>query len=171
MALTVVPLSPGCTAGSSGGRESTFSWEKPKGVNSLGGLVRGESRMPLLPKSPEQLLLLLFLPGNRHKAPGFPSLHLFPAFIVLQAQGCTTQDAPRPIQVLLDSGLTAFLLPCGWSSVIETNVSFILPTSSLFPAHCTAPALWASCSPSPIVWPPAGLSHDPLACAPSWSSL
>lgn len=106
MALTVVPLSPGCRAGSSGGRESTFSWENPRGVDSSGGLGRRESAAPLLPKSPGQLLLLLFLPGSRHEAPSFPFLQLIPAFIVLQAQGCTIQDVPQPIQVLLDSSLT-----------------------------------------------------------------
>lgn len=170
MALTVVPLSPGCRAGSSGGRESTFSWESPKGVDSSGGLVRRESRVLLL-SFQRHLQLLLFLPGSRHKAPRFPSLHLIPAFIVPQAQGCTIQDVPQPIQVLLDSSLTALLLPCGWTSIIQTNVPFILLTSSLFPVPRIAPAPWASCSPSPIVLPPTGLSHDPLACALSWSSL
>lgn len=37
MALTVVPLSPGCRAGSSGGKESTFSWESPRGMESRSG--------------------------------------------------------------------------------------------------------------------------------------
>lgn len=163
MPLTVVPLSPGCRAGSSGGKESTFSWENPKGVDSSGGLVRRESRVLLLSLQ-RHLLLLLFLPGSRHEAPRFPSLCLIPAFIVPQAQGCTVQDVPQPIQVLLDSSLTLLLLPCGWTSIIQTNVPFILLASSLFPVHCTVPAPWASCSPSPIVLPAAGLSHDPLAC-------
>lgn len=170
MALTVVPLSPGRRAGSLGGRESTFSWENPKGVDSSGELVRRESRV-LLPSFQRYLLLLLFLPGSRPEAPRFPSLHLIPAFIVPQAQGCTIQDVPQPIQVLLDSSLSALLLPCGWTSIMQTNVPFILLTSTLFPVHCTAPAPWASCSPSPIVLPSAGLSRDPLACAPNWSSL
>lgn len=40
-----------------------------------------------------------------------PSFCLIPVFIVLQAQGCTIQNVPQPIQVFLDSSLSALLLP------------------------------------------------------------
>lgn len=58
----------------------------------------------------------------------------------------------------------------GPASFRQINVFFLLLSNSLFPVHCTDPAPCASCSPSPIVLPPAGLSQTPLARAPSWSS-
>lgn len=141
-------------------------------MDSSGGPVRREDKgaVSLLPRSPGHLLLLPFLPGSRQETPKFHFFCLIPVFIVLQAQGCTIQDVPQPIQVFLDASLSVLLLPCGWTSIIQTNLLFISLSNSLFPLHCTDPGSCASCSPSPIVLPPAGLSHVPLACALSWSS-
>lgn len=166
-----MPLFPGCKAGSSGGRESTFSWEIPREVDSSRGPVGREGRVQLLSfqglqatcccccfsqKADKKLQSFLPSPHSRvYTATGTG----------LYRSGCSAAN-PRLF------GLQPLYSPtsCGRTSIVQANLLFILLSNSPFPVHCADPSLCATCSSSPIVLPPAGLSHDPLAWALSWSS-